>query len=73
MSKAKQLREKFDLELKHLQENCPHIKSIITAYLWAPGHSNGKIKVCLECEKILEHLPDDPQLELTFTTFTGTY
>lgn len=68
MSKAKELREKFDKELKELQDNCLHEKTNILPFMWAPGHYSGKVEFCIECDKILRNVPDpdEPQLMLSF-------
>lgn len=64
MSKAKELRDKFQIDLIELQRNCPHTKTMIGPHMWAPGHSYGKCRWCVECELILEHTPPDGQYEL---------
>ena len=52
---AKQLRNKFDKDLKKLQNTCPHKKSKWMEYHWAIGHWSGTmVNVCLSCEKTLE-------------------
>ena len=54
MSKAKELRDKFEKDLKDLQDNCPHTESTWRLSEWAPGHLGPKVKMCNECDKILE-------------------
>jgi len=50
---AKELRAKFEQDLKNLQDNCPHIdESGWMDYMWAPGHLGPPVKVCNTCEKI---------------------
>jgi hypothetical protein len=54
MSKAKELRDKFDKELKDLQDNCPHTETEEMPYMWAPGHyADNNVIVCKECDKIV--------------------
>lgn len=69
MSKARELRDKFNEDLKDLQQKCPHIVSDVMPYMWAPGHSSGNVRVCRECDEILEHIPpgQDVQYKLTFS------
>jgi hypothetical protein len=61
MSKASDLRDKFEAKLKLLQDNCPHKETQVMQYMWAPGHFGGHVEVCKECEKIIRHIPDLPQ------------
>jgi hypothetical protein len=51
---AKELREKFNHDLFHLQLNCEHPSSKWMSYMWAPGHYWGEVLVCEVCEKILD-------------------
>lgn len=51
---AKELRDKFEADLKELQDNCEHIKSEWLEHHFAPGHFGGMVRVCDNCEKILE-------------------
>jgi hypothetical protein len=54
MNQAQILREKFDNDLKELQDNCIHIKTKEMPQMWAPGHySDNKVIVCEECDKIV--------------------
>jgi hypothetical protein len=55
MNKAEQLRVKFDNDLKELQDKCTHESSDWMPYMWAPGHFGLPVKVCIHCDKILEH------------------
>lgn len=65
MSKAKELRDKFNKELKELQDSCPHIESEWMSHMWAPGHySPYKVRVCKSCEATIEQAPPDGQYEL---------
>ena len=66
MSKAKELRDKFEADLKKLQDDCPHKEVEKIPYMWSPGHNSGDCIVCLECNKILKHLPLSP-LKVNFT------
>jgi hypothetical protein len=60
MSKAKELRDKFEKDLKELQDNCPHTDSEWMPFMWAPGHFGPKVRVCGECDKILEQEKWEP-------------
>ena len=51
---AEQLRNQFESDLKNLQDHCPHDKSEWMLDSWAPGHFHGEVKVCLNCEKVME-------------------
>ena len=51
---AKKLRDKFDADLKALQDACQHPNSKRMPYMWAPGHMGSDVEVCDTCEKILE-------------------
>lgn len=53
---AKQLRKKFEAELKELQRLCPHTKTEILPYTYAPGHFAGSVEVCKRCEKVIVRL-----------------
>jgi len=61
----KQLRDKFDKDVKKLQKECPHKKT--TDWVdkwWAPGHSCGfKVKICLRCNKEVEQYPSKKERE----------
>jgi len=59
-SKAKELRDKFEKDLKELQDNCPHKDSTWMPYMWAPGHFGPKVRSCNECDKILEQEKWEP-------------
>jgi hypothetical protein len=64
MSKASELRNKFKRDLRDLQNTCPHIESAWMQHMWAPGHiSPGKVKVCSECEKILNTVITEEERE----------
>jgi hypothetical protein len=54
MSLAKDLRDEFDRKLKELQDSCHHLESMWMDSMWAPGHFGPKVKVCNECDKVLE-------------------
>jgi hypothetical protein len=57
MSKIQELKEKHKTEIEALQKSCPHIKYQWLPFQWAPGHYDGEVLVCEECEKILEKRP----------------
>ena len=64
MSEYSKLKEKFDKEVKELQENCLHEElSEPMEVFWAYGHSCGyKSKFCQRCGKQM-YRPDPPKLE----------
>jgi len=49
-----ELKDKFTRDVAILQANCEHRPSEWMQYMWAPGHSAGQVKVCLDCNKILK-------------------
>lgn len=51
---ARELRERFEEDLKTIQMNCKHEETERMEYHWAPGHSTGLVHVCKNCEKILD-------------------
>lgn len=51
---AEELRDKFEKDLKELQDACKHEESEWMEDYWAPGHYSGMVNVCNYCEKILE-------------------
>lgn len=59
---AQELKDKFDSDLKQLQETCNH--EDISGWLnleWAPAHYAGvKVKVCNVCWKHIERKEDPP-------------
>jgi hypothetical protein len=57
---AKELRDKFDAELKEMQENCQHPEiSDWMEYHWAIGHFSHWVKICRVCEKTVEEKRPD--------------
>ena len=64
MSEYKKLRDKFDKDVKELQENCPHEElSELMEVLWGYGRTCGyRSKFCLCCNKQM-YKPDLPKLE----------
>jgi len=54
MGEYDKLRKEFELKVKRLQASCEHKEVEWMDYMWAPGHFAGKVKVCLNCNKILE-------------------
>lgn len=50
---AQQLRDKFEADLKSLQDTCPHTESEVMQSMWAPGHMGGMVRVCKVCEAVL--------------------
>jgi hypothetical protein len=53
-SEYDKLRDKFDSDVKKLQDSCPHKKTQVTEFFWAPGHSSGTGRICLRCHKRLD-------------------
>ncbi len=51
---AKELREKFEYNLKKLQDSCNHENLCYLPYHFAPGHYSHMVNVCDNCEKIIE-------------------
>lgn len=51
---VKELRNKLEIDIMYLQNRCPHEESEWMVNEYAPGHTAGVVKVCLNCEKILE-------------------
>ena len=51
----KKLEKAFEKEVKELQKNCPHKKTKWFDNMYAPGHFNGTVLVCLRCNKRLKH------------------
>ena len=51
---AQQLREKFEIDLAKLQEDCKHEESEWMPSELAPGHIFGSVKICNICEKVME-------------------
>jgi len=56
MTTAKQLRDKFEKDLKQLQDNCKHEPSDWMEHVWAPSHYSGfQVKQCNNCWKIIKY------------------
>lgn len=64
MSEYKKLREKFDQDIKELQENCPHENlSEPKEVYWAIAHSCGySSRFCERCGKQM-YRPPPPKLD----------
>ena len=56
MMNAKELRVEFEAALKEIQDCCMHQKSEWMDNSYAPGHTLGSVRVCLNCEKVLERM-----------------
>jgi len=55
MSEIEKLFKKHKREIADLQANCPHKEiSDWLDHCWAPGHIDGRVKVCKRCGKTLE-------------------
>jgi len=57
MVTAQQMKDKFDSDLKTLQEECPHNnQSNWMEHTYAPAHFSGfQVKQCNDCWKILQY------------------
>lgn len=53
MNDYDKLKQKFDIDVTKLQENCLHTEWQWMTYEWAPGHFAGSVKICLNCNKEL--------------------
>lgn len=64
MSEYKKLKEKFEQDLRELQENCPHkVLSLPIEVYWAIGHSCGySSRYCERCGKQM-YRPPSPKLD----------
>lgn len=64
MSEYKKLKEKFEQDVKELQENCPHeVLSLPMEVYWALGRPSGySSRFCERCNKQMYH-PPPPKLE----------
>lgn len=51
---AQQLRDKYEQDLAQLQETCEHEKAEWMEHHFAPGHFDGMVFVCANCDKILK-------------------
>jgi len=60
MSELKKLKQKYDADVKQLQESCPHPEiSDWMPVQWAPGHYSGySVKLCKRCGKTLDRRGD---------------
>ncbi len=56
---AKALREEYERRLSHLQESCSHEIAEWAEMQLAPGHTYGRGRVCLRCERIMETDEED--------------
>lgn len=54
MMNAQELRLKFEIDLAELQEKCKHEQVETMQYSYAPGHFGAMVKVCLNCDKVLD-------------------
>lgn len=51
---AQILRDKFEEDLKALQNICPHLEVEELPYMCAPGHFAGTVIICKQCEKVMQ-------------------
>lgn len=50
-----QMRERHNQEIEDFQNNCLHtFISEWTPYMWAPGHYENDVRICVRCEKVVE-------------------
>ena len=49
-----QLQKEFDDRVKKMQDKCKHKETRWMTHMWAPGHTDGNVLVCLFCNKILD-------------------
>ncbi len=55
MENIEEMIERHEREKKELQASCKHENiSDWMLYMWAPGHFNGEVKACLDCNKQVE-------------------
>lgn len=67
---AQDLKDKYDADLKALQESCKHEGAMWMKYEWAPGHYGNDVKTCPICWKHLEWKePDGLNIEITTASF----
>jgi hypothetical protein len=70
MNQAQILRQKFEEDLKNLQDNCTHSETKWMPYMYAPARYSGKkALVCKECDKIVK-FEEEPTFP--FQIMTGT-
>lgn len=55
---SRELRDKFEADLKALQDRCLHEKTENMLNEFAPGHYNGTVEVCLNCDKVITPFSD---------------
>lgn len=62
----KQIRTRHAKEIEEFQINCTHPTiSKWMAYMWAPGHYIGEVKVCKRCNKIMERNPKEENWDIS--------
>lgn len=61
---AKTLKKIYELNLKELQDSCPHEKTTDMEYHFAPGHFGGMVTVCDNCDKVIKKL--EPNHNINF-------
>jgi len=54
---AQELKERYDKDLKELQESCPHDEAKWMPFMWAPGHFAGEHLLCSRCWKVVDKRP----------------
>lgn len=66
MSEYKKLKEKFEQDIKELQENCPHeALSLPIEIYWAIGHSSGySSRFCERCNKQMDESPWSKRIKI---------
>ena len=55
MKSAKELKEKYEVDLNAAQKKCKHKKTFWAEEAWAPGHMTGRrLKICEFCHKVVD-------------------
>ena len=56
MKTYEELNKEFKGKVAWLQKKCLHEKTEWYDFYWAPGHGDGRVKMCKVCGKTLEHI-----------------
>ena len=63
---AEELHNKYEEDLKKLQESCPHEHTQEGNEYWAPGHGTGRVvEMCLDCWKTVRIVSEPPKFDPT--------
>ena len=60
------MRKRHAKEIENLQDFCEHKRTKWFKYMWAPGHYDGQVKVCLKCDKHLDKRGSITQISTNF-------